>query len=137
VNTLLDVGADAGLYSILAARKNAQTYSFEPNPINLQYLQDNICLNNLKNITIISKAVSNQPGVFQLHYSKQETASSSGIWQNGREECVSIESITLDSAASVCGWKNIKILKIDTEGNDLKVLEGATETLKKMQIYNN
>ena len=127
----LDVGAHAGLYTLLASKKNAETYSFEPNPLNLQYLKENIELNNQKNITIVSKAVSNESGSFLLHFSKRETASSSGVWQNDREENVCVESITLDQAASIYGWKDIKILKIDTEGNDLKVLEGAAETLKK------
>jgi len=78
--------------------------------------------------------LSHESGAFQLHFSKHETAPCSGVWQNGREESICIESITLDLTASVYGWKNVKILKIDTEGNDLKVLEGATETLKKCKF---
>lgn len=133
-DVFLDVGAHAGLYTILAAKKSAQIYSFEPNPVNLRYLQENIKINGFENITVVSKAVSNVSGVFQLYFSKEETALSSGVRQNDREESLCVESITLDGVASVYGWKNVKILKIDTEGNDLKVLEGATETLKKCKF---
>jgi FkbM family methyltransferase len=130
-DTFIDVGAHAGLYTIIAAKLAKQVYSFEPNPINLKHLKENISLNRLKSITVIPKAISNTNGKLNLYYSKENTALSSSLQTANQQEQITVECITLDQALKQYPKNRIRILKIDTEGNDVQALEGAKETLKR------
>jgi FkbM family methyltransferase len=125
-----DVGAHGGLFTIIAGKKVGKTgkvSSFEPNPLNLKFLRLNIKLNGLNNVNVIPKAASHKSGKIKLYYSAHETALTS-VERMG-ESMIETEATTIDEVAERLDF--IKIIKIDTEGNDLKVLKGALETLRK------
>jgi FkbM family methyltransferase len=125
-----DVGAHGGLFTIIAGKKVGRigkVLSFEPNPLNLNFLRLNIKLNGLNNVTVIPKAVSHKSGKIKLFYMDHETALTSA--RRIGESVVETEAITIDEVAKQLDF--IKIIKIDTEGNDWKVLKGALETLRK------
>jgi len=98
---------------------------FEPNPINLALLRLNIKLNGLNNIIAIPKAIADRPS-----YSEHETALTSAF---GKGKRIEVEATTIDHIVSEFGFSSIKIIKVDTEGMDLKVLKGALSTLNKTQ----
>jgi FkbM family methyltransferase len=128
----LDVGAHGGLYTLLAGKRigsEGKVLSFEPNPLNLIFLKLNIKLNALNNVTVIPKAVSNRPCKMALFYSMHRTALTSALIQE--EKSVEAEATTIDDALRPFDLKFIKIIKVDTEGYDLNVLEGASSTLDK------
>jgi len=125
-----DVGAHGGLFTIIAGKKVGKTgkvLSFEPNPLNLNFLRLNIRLNGLNNVTVIPKAADHKSGKMKLFYSKRETALTS-VERMG-QSMIETEATTIDEVAKKLDF--IKIIKIDTEGNDWKVLKGALETLRK------
>jgi len=125
-----DVGAHGGLFTIIAGKKVGKTgkvLSFEPNPLNLNFLRLNIKLNGLNNVTVIPKAASHKSGKMKLFYSAHETALTSVERMGG--SMIETEATTIDEVAKRLDF--IKIIKIDAEGNDWKVLKGALETLRK------
>src|SRR5579864_4180335 len=64
-DTVFDVGANVGFYTLIAARGVGPTgriVSFEPSPGNLQGLRDNIFANSFENVEIVTKAVSSATG---------------------------------------------------------------------------
>ena len=102
-----------------------KVFAFEPNPKNFDGLLINVILNNVKNINILPMALSDSKrDVFVL-----DKGSSSLISDFQTEESVTkIKTVTLDSIFSDKNKENT-IIKIDTEGEELKILEGATQWL--------
>jgi FkbM family methyltransferase len=125
----IDVGTHGGLYSIIAGIRKCRVFSFEPNPINLRYLKENLTLNGLANVVVIPEALSDYNGIFRLYYSATETALSSGVRLDGQEQ-IDVKCSKLDDVLKLNCIETVDFLKIDTEGCDLKVLKGATDILK-------
>jgi FkbM family methyltransferase len=129
-DVFVDVGAHGGLYTIIASQKVGSTgkvIAIEPNPENLKFLEKNIKLNRLNNVTIIPKAASEEKGRVKLFYRKDDTAYTSFTAKDGMTKLIDVETTTLDDFAKV--FCSIKIVKIDTEGHDFHVLNGAREIL--------
>jgi FkbM family methyltransferase len=78
-------------------------------------------------VYLISKAAGDESGKIRLFYSAHETALTSSKKTGG--ESFESEVTTVDEAAAELSL--VKIMKIDTEGNDLNVLIGAVKTLQK------
>ena len=130
-DTFIDIGAMGGLYSIISSKlvgNNGFVISVEPNPDNIYFLQKNIKLNNLHNITLVKKAVGEIKNKIMLYYDKESTELTS-YHKGYKKKRFETEMVTLDSLTA--NVSNVKILKVDTEGYDDKVLEGASKTLQK------
>jgi len=125
----LDIGSHSGTYSISLADGAKEVYSFEPQRMTYYSLCGSVALSGKENVTCLQvglgspdqvgrqtlKIVSNDGGGSSLH-------STSGIL---REE--SIEIKTLDSY----GLENIGFIKMDVEENELFVLKGGLETIRR------
>jgi len=132
--TIIDVGAQAGLYSLYAKYLPQSTfYSFEPFKLAYTLLEDNIKLNNLGNIIPHNIALSDKKENKLLHVSKVNpglnTLGNNVLrFSDGHE--VLIECDTIDN---LFAKRDIPVdyIKIDTEGWEYFVLHGALETIKK------
>ncbi len=139
-----DIGANIGLYSIHAAKsRNCQVFAFEPSVFNLEVLSRNIFLNNLNNdITIMPFAVNNIMGKGILNMSSENWGGALSTFdktygENGEEMKIiykyPIFSISLDEAV-----QNLKLdfpdyVKIDVDGIELLILQGATDVLCRIK----
>lgn len=114
-NIIVDVGANIGIFSIMAGRAfpNATIYAIEPEDKNFQQLLKNIKLNNLKNIKPIKAIVSNSVGKKTLYLSKFNSAHSTNFINDSETQIV--DSLTLKS------FDKIDILKVDTEGSEYEI----------------
>ena len=63
---VIDIGANIGLFSLLAAQKAATVLAFEPEPGNFAILQKNCRLNAARNVTARQLAVSGTSGVLHM-----------------------------------------------------------------------
>jgi FkbM family methyltransferase len=130
-DTVIDIGAMGGQYTIIASQRVGTTgkvISVEPNPLSFRILRNNVKLNNLRNVHLVNYAVGEQPGRTTLYYN-EESIDRSLITKTNQNHSIDVEMRTIDSIAEHEPY--LTLLKIDTEGYDEKVLEGARNTLQK------
>jgi FkbM family methyltransferase len=133
-DVIVDVGAYIGTFTVPFARLVPKGYviAFEAQPIIFNILGGNIAINNLFNVTLSQRAVSNSDGVPMyipsLDYGKD--ANFAGIkLLSERDGSSSMVAHTIKIDGLNLG--KLKILKIDVEGMELEVLDGAKETIKR------
>lgn len=139
--TLIDVGASTGCYSLLSAHHPDLTvWAFEPVPLTYDVLTQNVLINKLQDkVTCIRKGVSNYNGVGTLHSVVVDGGKGVSI-VNGEPayhkvvEDSAVQVVTLDT---FCALHDIKptFLKIDCEGSEQLVLEGARKIIEKYHPF--
>jgi len=142
--TLFDIGANIGLYSLLAAKRGSRVVAFEPESQNYSVLNANIHLNSLdENITCLNIALSDRVGldylyvpVFssgtsfnQLGFSPQPVAEQlrSGLKQ-------AVLSYTLDSFTESFPGCFPNHIKIDVDGIEARIICGASRTMANTKV---
>ena len=146
-DVLLDVGANVGMYSVFAAlAQKSKVIAFEPESQNFAQLCKNIELNSLhKKIIPFCAGLSDETGLSSLHLSKF-------VW-NGGNSCHSLKeevgfdlkprhsdfvqgvvSYTIDKAVQEGVIPIPQFIKIDVDGFEHKVIEGAMHTLKRAEV---
>lgn len=127
-DVILDVGSCLGSFSVCASYATGNkglVVSIEPAPENLFYLKKN--LSTLKNIVIINKCISNFKGETVLYLSSNlQTYSVINYTSNS----LKIPTDTLDNITSELKLDRVDFIKINVEGAELEVLEGANKVLK-------
>lgn len=131
--TYIDVGAHTGLYSITSLKSNSnnQVLSIEPFYLNMSRLITNLRLNNLlRNIETKIMAASDKDGYskFDFNLGSHFSYLPKGGKIDDRGEKIKIGKI--DTLVNESKINKIKGIKIDTEGEDLKVLLGAKKTIE-------
>lgn len=129
-DTFFDIGAHIGIYSCLAGEKaiKGNVVAFEPNPEVRTRLQNNIQLNNLKNVEVLPFAVSNQNGIGKIVGWKVETDTQQKNAQSNEEQ--EIEIVQGDSIIEEEGLGSPSVVKIDVEGGEIDTLRGLKQTLQ-------
>jgi FkbM family methyltransferase len=120
---VLDIGAHVGTLTIPFARRAAQVHAFEPNPESAHYLHMNVKQNGL-----LSKVVEHQIALG----SQEQTVDLGGAEDHASLQVrkgSAIEMRTLDSFE----FPKVDVIKIDVEGYEPEVLEGAGSLIKKHQ----
>lgn len=133
---IVDVGANVGIYAciggIAIAKNRGKIICFEPIAENLTFLTKNIKLNKLDEVvTIVPKAVGEKNGKIKVYLAKKNVGTHS-VAQSvaGTGEYEEVEIVSLDEHFK--NTKRIDILKIDVEGYDGFVLNGAKKILKRL-----
>lgn len=130
---VLDIGANTGYYSLIAARKAKQVYAFEPSPLMRQQLQQNIALNAIQNISVEPYAASDESGSATLYLSTNDNSGMTGMQpaENFSGTTEIVKTISIDEWLTTKGSPKIHMIKIDVEGAEMKVLKGMEELLKR------
>jgi FkbM family methyltransferase len=126
-DTVIDVGANVGIITLTALhalRGKGKIISYEPHPHTATFLRKNISLNDTyRCVEVRQKALGASVGTAHIlnHYVKDinHIVPSGGI---------EVLITTLDADVDV---SRINILKIDAEGYELFVLQGAEDTLSR------
>jgi len=132
-DVVVDLGANLGYYTLLAARlvgRKGKVYAFEPEPINYSLLLENIELNEYDNVVAVQKAVSNVTEKVRLFLDKKDTGAHT-IYQPGdKREFIEVESVTLDEF-----FKDkkhpINVIKMDVEGAEMAAFSGMDRIIKE------
>jgi len=135
-----DVGANIGFFTMLCSRlagPQGRVYAFEPIPANLATLRHNLALNDLSNVTIVEQALSSTTGsaeMFVSPWSAFHSLNVEGASKRSDHDLqagqISVQTVTLDEFVKGEEGRAPDLLKIDVEGAELIVLEGARETLR-------
>ncbi len=126
----LDVGAHIGSYSLRMARKFQQVIAFEPNPSIRKILRLNIDTNHLLNIRVEEAALSDTSGRGPLFLQRQSGGASSldPLHYNLRyDRSLQVKVARLDDLP----LGNPDLIKIDAEGNELRILKGGRQTIAR------
>ena len=143
-SVLYDIGANIGLYSIYAAKsKNCRVLAFEPSFLNLELLFRNVQTNNLQDrITIIPLSLSNSTKIENFYMQEGDNtwggahnSSGSNITQDGKfmdNFVISSQiAISLDLLVEVFKLPTPNYVKIDVDGLENLILQGALKSLSK------
>jgi FkbM family methyltransferase len=131
-DTFVDVGANIGIYSLHAARKlnhSGAVFSIEPSPDAARILARNIALNGFGNlVTPIHAAASCREG--QLYLAGDPTKWNS-LQLHAHPPGIPIRVTTVDTVlAGSDKQEHFHFLKIDAEGVEFDVLEGAQDSIR-------
>ena len=128
-DTVVDVGANIGIFTLKAARRvpRGRVVAVEPAPLNLELLRQNVARNRLANTTILDCALSDREGEGRL-FERGDYALYSLHLGSGRSTPVRVS--TLDRLFAEQGIRACRLLKIDVEGEELAVLRGAVQALQ-------
>lgn len=121
-NTVIDIGANTGIYALTANAVNpsASVYAFEPHPLFFGLMQKNIAINAFT-IKAYDKAVSDVDGIITIEdYS-------------GQSKTIQIDAITLDTFLSTNDISTVDVIKIDVEHHEPQVLAGFVQHLGKLK----
>jgi FkbM family methyltransferase len=139
----VDVGANQGELTLVAARRarRGRVISFEPVPQWHERLAANVALNRFANVTLVRAGVSDHEGeaeMFTSHDTSAQASFNEGLssFQRSGYRDVPVGSfplVTLDAWAAREGLSRLDLLKVDVEGSERAVLEGAAATLEKFR----
>jgi len=133
----VDLGANIGYFSLLVANNSpsAKVISFEPVAGLFQNMNDNISLNNIKNILTVNAAAGEINEEKELFVSAPDNLGMSSFHQpenySGKKERVKV--VAIDDWFKISGLPRIDVIKLDIEGSELTALKGMKEVLQKQQ----
>src|SRR6266704_5853008 len=127
--TVLDIGANVGFYSCLAASRGKHVLSFEPSPRNLRFLYRNLVENGLQDTEVFPVGVAKQCGLSRIYGFGGISSFVAGWAQADTSKYSLVPVTTLDAVAAKRFQGKKLLIKMDVEGFELDVLAGATETL--------
>jgi len=143
--TVIDVGANVGVYTFSAARQVGPTgkvVAIEPFSGCVRCLQETRRLNQLDWVQVFGAAASDRPGTLRLsiHEASElnEVLADDETPANGQIETV--PCITLDDLMTEAQLERVDWLKIDAEGHEMQVLAGGDRLLKQFRpaiLYEN
>jgi FkbM family methyltransferase len=139
-----DIGANIGLYSLYSGRKGVQTFCFEPESQNYALLNKNLYLNKLHSVvSSYNIALSDSQAADSLNLSR--FLSGAALHNFGKEEDFNKDKFEPDFKQAVCSYplddfiRLFKLpepnhLKIDVDGIERLVVQGAMKTLESSAI---
>ncbi|MFW5452329.1 FkbM family methyltransferase [Thioalkalivibrio sulfidiphilus] len=122
--TFIDIGANAGYYSLMAARHgDRKIIAIEPNPVMLSRLRFNIETNHLnERIRIVAAAAGGTDGEMKLHLDDANLGASSGLRSHDGQKETTVPVMTLVSILHETQTDRIQAMKIDVEGMESEIL---------------
>jgi FkbM family methyltransferase len=155
-NTIyIDIGAWIGPTVLYSANKYKQIICFEPDPVAISRLKENLSVNNFKNITLITKALSNTNNFSNFGGNGELGNSMSTLLvgledkedfyndygrKNGfllpnerNKDIITVETITIDKVLkdNNINPNNIGLIKMDIEGGEKIVIPSMQNFLKE------
>ena len=124
--TVVDIGANVGVYALSLARKvgpTGQVWAFEPASATAALLAESITANGTTWLHLQRQALSDHSGTAWLQTPGHSELNSLAADQQGTGEQVPLT--TLDACLETFGWQQVDLLKIDAEGEEARILAGG------------
>jgi FkbM family methyltransferase len=124
-NTVVDVGANLGRFTVALAKKAGQLYAFEPQPRMFELLKENIEQNGLENVTAKNMglgAAFGSAGLPPIDYGARTDFGGCTLTSGDDVKVATLDSFNLDAC---------HFIKVDVEGMEADVLRGASETIRR------
>jgi FkbM family methyltransferase len=133
-DTFVDVGANIGFYSLVASvcHPRLNVIAFEPNPKNFRLLRANAEANRLDRLVCEPAALSDSEGTAALYLSPSDmSASLESDFESRPSQAIEVRRTTLDDYLATRPAPGRLVLKVDVEGHESAVMEGAEQTIAK------
>ncbi|MDD4353376.1 MAG: FkbM family methyltransferase [Candidatus Nanoarchaeia archaeon] len=133
-DTVLDLGAFFGSFSIIAAKKvgpSGKVIAYEPDKRNFEILKQNVKESGLKNIVIVNKAIFDKKATLNL----SSSFSSSNLFNKNLLNTNKIQADTIDNELKRLNIKKVDFVKMDVEGAEIEVMNGAKNNLKNIKNF--
>ena len=134
--TLLDVGANIGLIAIaIAERSRARCLAFEPEPTNFALLARNVARHGLaQRVELHPVALAAQRGEAMLALCEDNSGDHRLLARapHPGERCIPVRTERLDDVLAGRELPRPWLMKLDTQGAEVRVLRGASATLSQL-----
>lgn len=135
---IIDVGANIGTYATWVSKgyPKGKIYCFEPQRIVFQMLCGNMAINNIDNVYAYNCALSHKEGLIEFAEPDYSTLNNFGSFSLIKQSVTvtqdkySVDVFTLDNFVKKHRLDRVDFIKIDCEGMDLAVLQGAEQIIK-------
>ncbi|MGH7739944.1 MAG: FkbM family methyltransferase [bacterium] len=131
--TFLDIGANIGYYTLLAARQvgpQGKVFAFEPDPENFRILKTNVEFNGYSNATLLPQAVSAQSGEARLYLNPRNRGDHRLYDSKDNRSSLPIAQVALDDV-----FKELEtiphFIKMDIQGAEAGALAGMKKLLSR------
>jgi FkbM family methyltransferase len=134
--TVADIGANIGHHTLILANlvtSLGSVHSFEPYPDTFHELVDNVRRNGFDRVHCNNVALSSKAGSATLYIGSDEAVNSLERTKYYDERKLTVSTDTLDNYVEREQLSSLDLVKIDVEGAERLVLEGAAVTLKKFK----
>jgi FkbM family methyltransferase len=145
-DVVIDVGANCGFFTVLAATltgPRGHVMAFEPAATCVTRMRGNLDRNRLTNVNIIDRVAAAQSGETKF-YLNSDNSGGNALWDPGEwpgnaksranPMPVSVAATTIDAEYQQHTLPIPKLIKIDTEGAEQRVLEGAVNLLANCKV---
>lgn len=135
--TILDIGANFGYYTYLAAaaNKNAKIMAFEPIASFAETIKNNARTNGFAKVQVFNLAISNKNSEVTFYINVKSPTMSTLNPENeqepGKYSQVKVNSIRLDDLVKKENTGKIDLMKIDVEDHEMEAIEGMTAILNR------
>lgn len=137
-DTVFDVGAFHGLMSIVASKAvgpSGKVIAFEPNPVAREWLNKHLRLNKCTNVTVEPVGLMDFEGSASFYVQEGDVTWNSSFVREFVDSKHQLTPLTVECTSIDAYVRNTglipDLIKIDTEGTELSVLQGAKETIAK------
>lgn len=137
-DTVVDIGANYGVYALSLARKvgaNGQLWAFEPASDTAQLLTASSAANGLTWLHVVQQALSDRQGTAWLQMPGQAELNSLVRQEGndpGRGPGETVPVTTLDHCLEGLGWTAVDLLKMDAEGEEERILQGGARFFREL-----
>lgn len=132
---IFDIGANTGIYSLLAAVNNStsEIHAFEPVPEILALFRQNVSANRFTNVRVNDIALSDQGGTAKFFvptdFAAFPTSASLNAAFQEQTRVIEVKTMTLDEYISCNEIATVDLMKLDTESTEYLVFAGARKLL--------
>ncbi len=135
---VFDIGANVGFLTLTFSKqvkKNGKVFAFEPEPKNFKKLQENILLNDFENISLNNFAISSINDKLKLYLSDDNNFGTHSLVNEriNSTNYVTVETKKLDNFVFQNNINKIDWIKIDVEGAEIDVINGAKKVMTEMK----
>jgi FkbM family methyltransferase len=130
--TFIDIGANIGIYTALAARRvgtNGRVVAVEPGPLNVNLIRETIRLNGFENVSVFAGAAGAENASATLYLCDDNPADHRVHNSGGAREKLVVPTTTIDALARTHGIARADVIKIDTQGSEASVFAGMAALL--------
>jgi FkbM family methyltransferase len=135
-DVFIDVGAHMGFYTLVASRAvgdKGSVHCFEPGDKQHRLLSENVRINGLSNVRVNKKGVSNKNGTATFVEGPSRNLGESYVSEGSSAGGPSIELVTLDDYCREMGITAVGAMKVDVEGLEEFVFQGAADVLGRLR----